>query len=291
MWWSVCESCSSSVFLLLRSSISCSSHFKSPLAWLIRNFSWSLISCVTSERLLSMERIRSVKILSLSSTAALCRVLSGHTEREASESVHSLSSYCCLTGWCNISRNAPLYGLNFSSELTSCRQTQITCWGKWNATWHFISTVLLMSFRGWNTDWAITWGMICSVTFICIKTSSIEDRMMALRSGQVCARHGSDTGTGADRGRLSQCLCWVYSSTFLKLNRPRSGSPKWVFIQPYVMPHQRLSKRHLLFEYAEKKILFSFCTHAYRTERPVPKRFGKNMCTLHPDYEISITNV
>ncbi len=27
----------------------------------------------------------------------LCRALLGHTEREASESVHSLSSYCCLT--------------------------------------------------------------------------------------------------------------------------------------------------------------------------------------------------
>ncbi len=70
MWSSVCESCSSSVFLFLRSSISCSSRFSCSSARLTSAFSWSLISCVTSERLLSMERIRSVKILSLSSTAA-----------------------------------------------------------------------------------------------------------------------------------------------------------------------------------------------------------------------------
>ncbi len=70
MWSSVCESCSSSAFLLLRSSISCSSRFSCSSARLTSAFSWSLISCVTSERLLSMEWIRSVKILILSSTAA-----------------------------------------------------------------------------------------------------------------------------------------------------------------------------------------------------------------------------
>jgi len=66
MWSCVCESCSSSASLLLRSLISCSSRPSAPLTAV---FSWSLISLVASERLLSMERMSSVKILSLSSTA------------------------------------------------------------------------------------------------------------------------------------------------------------------------------------------------------------------------------
>ena len=81
MWSSVCESCSSSASLLLSSAISCSSRSRSPSARLTSAFSWSLISSFTSEHLLSMERISSVKILSLSSTAALCRALLGDTER------------------------------------------------------------------------------------------------------------------------------------------------------------------------------------------------------------------
>ncbi len=69
MWSCVCESCSSSAFLLLRSLISCSSRFSRPSSRLTACFSWSLISRISSERILSMERMSSVKILSLSSTA------------------------------------------------------------------------------------------------------------------------------------------------------------------------------------------------------------------------------
>ncbi len=56
------------------------------------------------------------------------------------------------------------------------------------------------------------------------------------------------------------------------------------FIQPSLMPHQRLSKQHLLFEFPEKtnKHLYSFSTHAYWTERPGPKRFSTNVCTVTP---------
>ncbi len=46
-----------------------------------------------------------------------------------------------------------------------------------------------------------------------------------------CKRSMCETGirhgTGADRGRSSQCLCWVYTSMFL--NRPRSGSPRRLY--------------------------------------------------------------
>ncbi len=62
--------------------------------------------------------------------------------------------------------------------------------------------------------------------FIRVKTSSKEEcsRSLALRSAQVSAQ---DMGTGADRGRSSQHLCWVYTSRFL--NRPRSGSPRHLY--------------------------------------------------------------
>ncbi len=69
MWSCVCESCSSSASLLLRSLISCSSRSSRSSARLTACFSWSLISRISSEWLLSMERMSSVKILSLSSTA------------------------------------------------------------------------------------------------------------------------------------------------------------------------------------------------------------------------------
>ncbi len=43
-----------------------------------------------------------------------------------------------------------------------------------------------MSFRGWNTDWAITRGMRCSVMFIRVKTSSTEEGMMAFTRAPLC---------------------------------------------------------------------------------------------------------
>ncbi len=81
-----------------------------------------------------------------------------------------------------------------------------------------------MSFRGWNTDWAITWGMRCSVMFIRVKTSSKEEGMIAFT-----------------RGRSSQCL-GLYQHV-------SEASQKWLskaFIQRSVMPHQRLSKLGVL---------------------------------------------
>ncbi len=62
----------------------------------------------------------------------------------------------------------------------------MTCWGKWNATWHLCYAVLLMSFCGWNTDWAITWGMRCSVMFIHVKTSSTEEGMIVFTRAPLC---------------------------------------------------------------------------------------------------------
>ncbi len=137
-----------------------------------------------------------------------------------------------------------------------------------------------MSFHGWNTVWAITWGTRCSVMFIRIKTSSTEEGMQALRSAQVCGvlrlRHGNRSWS---RPLESMLVLGLYQH----VSEPSQKRLSKVFIQQSVMPHQRLSKRHSLFEFPEKiKILYLFGTHAYRTERPVPKRFGTTTCTVTP---------
>ncbi len=83
--------------------------------------------------------------------------------------------------------------------------------------------------------------------FIHVKTSSTEEGMIVHSRSALhksAARHGSDTGTGADHGRSSQCLCCVSEPSQKRLYEP--------FIQRSVMPHQRLSKHHLLFEFPEK---------------------------------------
>ncbi len=52
--------------------------------------------------------------------------------------------------------------------------------------------------------------------FIRVKISSTEEGMIDRVHYCSAAHHGSDMGTEADRGRSSQCLCWVYTtSTFL----------------------------------------------------------------------------
>ncbi len=100
----------------------------------------------------------------------------------------------------------------------------------------------------------------------------------------------------------------------LKLLVKRKGWTE-AFIQRYFTPHQRASKRHLLFEFHEKSdiiwkmrlcflskvtiyktgsfqwssihavvktMLYLFGTHVNRTERPVPNIFGTNTCTVTP---------
>ncbi len=147
---------------------------------------------------------------------------------------------------------------SFSSELTSC--------GHWwlaevNEILHDIlfPRCFVGVFRGWNTNWAITWGMRCSVMFI-----------RAKRKEWSCSL------SAADRGRSNQCLCLVYTSTFL--NRPKSFPMRlYSNLSCYIKDYQN---GNYCFNFLEKKILYSFGTYAYRTERPVWKRFGTNTCTV-----------
>ncbi len=87
--------------------------------------------------------------------------------------------------------------------------TLMTCWGKLNAIWFYFHTVLLMSFHGWNTNRAITWGMRLSVMFTHVKTTSTVEGMNVHSCCTLpsAGLYGSHRGTGADRGRSSQC--WV----------------------------------------------------------------------------------
>ncbi len=99
-------------------------------------------------------------------------------------------------------------------------------WGKWNATWHFISTLFCWCLSAVETPieqlheaWDV---QSCLFDLKLVVKRKEWSCSLALCSAQVCR-----AGTGADRGRSSQCLCWVYTSTFL--NRPRSGSPRRLY--------------------------------------------------------------
>ncbi len=93
-------------------------------------------------------------------------------------------------------------------------------------------------------------------------------RSLALRSAiteQVCGvsrlRHGIRS---CSRPLESMLVLGLYQHVS-ELSQKRLSK---AFIQWSVIPHQRLSKRHLLFDFPEKK--------KYRNERPIPKRFGTN---------------
>ncbi len=109
----------------------------------------------------------------------------------------------------------------------------MTCWGKLNAMWHFISMLFCWRLSAVETlieqlheSWDV---QSCLFTLKLVvgyrgRNDRVHSRSALHKSG---ARHGSDMGTGADRGHSSQCLCWVYTSTFL--NHPRSGSPRRLY--------------------------------------------------------------
>ncbi len=105
MWSCVCDRCSSSASLFLRSLISCSSRSSCPSARLTACFSWSLISRISSERSLSMERMSSVKMLSVSSTAVCAeRCYTHSTGSSMSLRAALLSISCCSSAQTHLMR-------------------------------------------------------------------------------------------------------------------------------------------------------------------------------------------
>ncbi len=139
----------------------------------------------------------------------------------------------------------------------------MTCWGKLN--------VLLMSFRGWNTDWAITWGMRCSVMFIRVKTSNTEEGMMAFTSLRRVTTQTWEPEL-ITTARVNACV------GFGHVSEPSQKRLSKAFIQRSVMPHQRLSKRHLLFEFPEKKIKNTVFVRYTCTEPLHPYYIHKEWC-------------
>ncbi len=149
--------------------------------------------------------------------------------------------------WCNIWGNL----INLSSELTSCGHwwlaevnecyvyVTLFCW-----CLSVVETLIEQLHEAWDIQ-------TCLFTLKLVVQKKEWWRSFTLRS---------HAGTGADRGRSSQCLCWVYTARFWTVQRLSKA-----FIQRSVMPHQRQSKHHLLFDHPEEKtktILYSFGTHA-----------------------------
>ncbi len=121
-----------------------------------------------------------------------------------------------------------------------------------------------MCFRGWNTEqlheaWDV---QSCLFMFKLVVRRKEWLRSLAFSSSQVCGtswfRHGNPSWS---RPLESMLVLGLYQ-------RVSEPSQKWLskaFIQRSVMPHQRLSKRHLLCEFPEEKHLFCiFGTHAYQ---------------------------
>ncbi len=106
-------------------------------------------------------------------------------------------------------------------------------------------------------------------------------RSLALLPAQVCGasrlRHWNRSWS-----RLLESMLVLGLGTFL--NRPRSGSPRRLYSD--LSCHIKDCQNAIYYlNFLKNKIKYCIrSVHVYRTERPVPKRFGKNMCTLHPYY-------
>ncbi len=157
----------------------------------------------------------------------------------------------------------------------------MTCWGKWNATWRFISTLFCLCLSTVETlierlheAWDVR---SCLFALKLVVQRKEWSRSLVLRSAQVCGALRLRHGNGSWSWLLESMLVL---GLYQHVSEPSQKRLSKAFIQRSVMPHQRLLKWHLLFEFPEEKKKCN--THAYRTERPVPKWFGTNTCTVTP---------
>ncbi len=110
-----------------------------------------------------------------------------------------------------------------------------------------------MSFRGWNTDCVITWGMRCSVMFIRVITSSTEEGMIAFSRTLLCSSLRHVTAQTQEPELIAALELMLVSGLYQHISELSQKRLSKAFIQWSVMPHQRLSKWHLLFEFPEEK--------------------------------------
>ncbi len=109
----------------------------------------------------------------------------------------------------------------------------MTCWGKWNATWHFIFTLFCWCLSAVETligQLHEAWDVqSCLFALKLVVQRKELSRLLGLLSAHFCgalqlrASHENRSWLC----RSSQCLCWVYTSMFL--NRPRSDSPRHLY--------------------------------------------------------------
>ncbi len=142
-----------------------------------------------------------------------------------------------------------------------------------------------MSFCGWNTDWAITWGMRCSVMFVCVKNSSTEEGMIAFTRAPLCTSLQRIMAQTREPELIAAALVMLVLGLYQHVYEPsRSGSPRRLYsdLSCHIKDCQNAIYYLNFLKKIYKKILYPFGTHASRTERPVPKRFGTNMFTVTP---------
>ncbi len=106
--------------------------------------------------------------------------------------------------------------------------TPMTCWGKWNAMWHFISTLFCWCLSTVETlieQLYETWDVqSCLFTLKLVVQRKEWSRSLALRSS---LRHVTAQTREPELISATRVNACVYTSTFL--NRPRSGSPRHLY--------------------------------------------------------------
>ncbi len=151
-------------------------------------------------------------------------------------------------------------------------------WGKWNSKWHFISTLFC-----WHLFMVETLiGQLheacdvqsCLLVLKLVVQRKEWSRSLTLCSAQVCGAsrlwHGNWSWSLSLELILVLCLYQHVSEPYHKLLSK-------AFIQRSDIPHQRLSKQHLLFEIPEKKYINT--VFIWYTKKQ--KRFSTNTCMLH----------
>ncbi len=130
----------------------------------------------------------------------------------------------------------------------------MTCWGKWNATWHFISTLFCWCLSAVETlieqlheAWVV---QSCLFALKLVVERKEWSRSLMLRSAQVC---GVSRLRHENRSWSRPLEPMLVLGLYQHVSEPSQKRLSEAFTQRSVIPHQRLSKRHLLFEFPEKR--------------------------------------
>ncbi len=153
--------------------------------------------------------------------------------------------------------------LNFSSELTS--------WRWWLAEVNEMLPRCFLDVFPWLKHWLSDY--MRHEMFSHVNSRSKEEGMIEFTRSSLRLRHGNRSWS---RPLESMLVLGLYQH----VSEPYQKRLCKALIQRSVMPRQRMSKCHLLFEFTEN--IKKYWIHAYWTKRPVSKRFGLNTCTVTP---------